>query len=396
MLTSADIDLSLIAKKLLEKNLQFSFLVPTETALKKSIIDAHDSFRAFLKQQDIHDYKDQQKGTKHKKIVSASILSNGEIAESKISLYRPETKDGDPRLWVYGLSKYASPNNVIAVIYHKNNLFVLNCSEYNNFEKHLNSGLFDTDDHKTISPIANELLAKLRNISSKGFIKTITPGDTGIGMTLESLLEIQANSSREPDYKGIELKSKRTRSRGNRAREQLFSKVPIWKSSPISKAVELIKLRGYIDKDGSEALRHTISADKPNSLGLYLEVDQENDILKQMHYDSETEKSTYDVCWKLSELKQALLKKHKETFWVYARGRGKGANEEFHYIEVTHTQKPAIEKFDILLETGLLTVDYTMHIKENGQVRDHGYLFKIKPEAFSILFPAPILYSLES
>ena len=55
--------------------------------------------------------------------------------------------------------------------------------------------------------IADELLFKLRAIAAKGFVPALLQADTSIGRTLEKLLGIEMNSSRTPDYKGIELKS---------------------------------------------------------------------------------------------------------------------------------------------------------------------------------------------
>ena len=396
MLSLADTNLPSLAQRLLEKDIHFTFLVPTETAIKKSIIDAHELFRSFLVKRGIHEYSTQQQGPLHKVLLPAYFLAGDEPIPTKISMYRPETKEGDPRVWVYGLQKYARPNNVVAIIHHQDKLFVLNCSEVENFDRQLNScWLAHEEEKSSVSPVVSELLEKLKVIAANGFVKTITAGDTGIGMTLESLLGIQANSSRDPDYKGIELKSKRSRSRAKNAKEQLFSKVPLWKSSPVKKAGDLVALRGYRDDDGYLALRHTISGDKPNSLGLYLEVDIEQNLLKQMFYNKDTGTTTHDVSWNLEELKKSLFAKHKETFWVYAETQGSGADEEFHFTEVTHTRMPDMDKFDDLLSTGLITVDYTMHIKENNRVRDHGYLFKIRPSAFSILFPEPITYRLQ-
>lgn len=395
MLSQADTDLSIIAQRLLEKNIKFSFLVPTKTALDKSIIDAHELFRDFLLKHEIHNFANQKKGLSGKIILQAYFLVGNKHIETKISLYRPETKDGDPRIWIYDLKKHALPSNVISVIFHNKKLYILNCSDTQNLNYHLASELFSHIYEKSfISPIAKELLEKMNLISAKGFIRTVTAGDTGIGITLEKELGIKANSNRAPDYKGIELKSKRNRSRKQKAKDQLFSKSPMWKISPIQKASGLISLRGYQDSDNYQALRHTISGDKPNSLGLFLEIDYEKKILKQMHYDKETGNKTHDVSWYIEDLKSALLAKHKETFWVYAESEGKDSEEYFHYKEVTYTQGPDIDKFEILLSTGLLTVDYTMHIKENNRVRDHGYLFKLKPQAFHILFPKPTTYIL--
>ena len=394
MLSSADTHLPSVAQKLLKNNINFGFLVPTETALKKSIIDAHEALRQFLLENQIHDFGQQRQGTGNKILLSAEILTTDGVIPTKISLYRPDTKNGDPRIWVYSLSQYVQANNVIAVICADDKIFILNCSDQQLFDHYVNSDFFGKSESYVFSSIASELLDKLRVISKQGFVKTITPGDTGIGMTLEGLLGIGANSSKEPDYKGIELKSKRTRSK-KKTKEQLFSKVPLWRNSPVSNAKDLINLRGYQDSDDHQAIRHTLSADKPNSLGLYLDIDYEAGLLKQMHRNKETGVDSYDVCWNLNELKEVLLKKHRETFWVLAKADTVDGVEAFHYVEATHTCGPDIEKFVTLLSMGLVTVDYTMHIKDSGQVRDHGYLFKVRPEAFNILFPEPKTYSLE-
>ncbi len=59
-----------------------------------------------------------------------------------------------------------------------------------------------------------------------GFIRTMRTGDTGIGYTCESLLGIQANNATTPDFKGIEIKTKRDNRQSNRT--TLFSKTPDW------------------------------------------------------------------------------------------------------------------------------------------------------------------------
>ena len=67
------------------------------------------------------------------------------------------------------------------------------------------------------------------NSTSVGFIPSITPGDPGVGDTLEYALGIMRNNSRAPDYNGIELKATRlTRHGSTRAttRSTLFTKVP--------------------------------------------------------------------------------------------------------------------------------------------------------------------------
>lgn len=48
MLTSANIDVAETLQKFKERGIPVGFVVPTETGLTKSIMDAHDSLRRFF------------------------------------------------------------------------------------------------------------------------------------------------------------------------------------------------------------------------------------------------------------------------------------------------------------------------------------------------------------
>jgi hypothetical protein len=240
---------------------------------------------------------------------------------------------------------------------------------------------------------ADELLERLRAISARGFVKTLRVGDTGVGFTLETMLGIAANSSQSPDYRGIELKAKRSRAGGSKNRSTLFSKVPNWKLSPAGNALGLLDRRGYLDDNGRLSLYHTLSGLGPNSLGLALDIESEKDWLRQI-YVEEGSALVHDTTWEIPVLKKDLAAKHRETFWIRATCRGKGADEEFHYVEVQHTRAPMIANFAALVEAGVITVDYAMHKKSETRARDHGYLFKIHPDNLGALFPPPKVHAL--
>ena len=57
------------------------------------------------------------------------------------------------------------------------------------------------------------LIDEIKNIYKEGWTKTLRNGDTGIGFTLETKLNIKANSSKKPDFMGIEIKAFRKRSK---------------------------------------------------------------------------------------------------------------------------------------------------------------------------------------
>lgn len=89
-----------------------------------------------------------------------------------------------------------------------------------------------------------------------------------------------------------------------------------------------------------------------------------------------------------------IIGKHKETFWVKATSKIENGQEYFRYDKIVHTKNPNASLFPQLIDEGIITVDYIMHRKENGTVRDHGFPFKIFPKDLDLLFPEPKTYDL--
>lgn len=388
MLETSDTSIAETLLAFNQRGLDVGFLVPTDIAMQKSIIDAHDTFRSYLSRNKIHDFSFQAQGEKRQ--IPASYLSAQGETPTKVSLYRPQTKDGDPRIWAYELKKKALPYNLIGFLYLNARFYIINCSDAAALQYALSedsplaTSFRNTERPNNYSSIS--LLEKIKKIHAKGYIPTVTNGDTGVGMTLEAELGIAANSLAEPDYMGIELKASRRKITGTNNRVTLFSKAPNWKLSPIGKAINLLGKRGYTDKDGRFSLYHTLNGKKPNSLGLQLAVDYKNDMLRQNHTDGKT--LTHDTTWSLADLRTSLRKKHPETFWVKANCKIIDGKEHFHYTDIVYTQSPKVQYLEMLIEDGVITLDYAMHLRASGSgVRDHGYLFKILPANFNALFP---------
>jgi hypothetical protein len=396
VLAKADFSLPEAIRLLAHYEVQAAFFVPTQTALNKNIMDAHHSFRAFLEREGLHDFRKQPQGSDHKVTLPVTIATSKTSFETKMSLYRPETKGGDPRFWLSGLGKVSSPNNLWAMwLDLKIGLVAINVSEAFSqisaleHDSPIRQLLELARDNRDIST-SEELLEKLTAIHNRGFIDSLKSGDTGVGFTLESLLGIKANSSKSPDYRGIELKAKRP-STNNRV--NLFSLVPDWKNSAIRSAKELVKEHGYFDpKRERNALYVTLNA-SPNAQGLYLEVDEDSGALRAKKTISNERQEV--VLWSLTLLRQNLENKHAETFWVTAATRKAPTGvEQFHYKSVIHTRKPLVEYFETLIESSVITLDFTLHLRPDGTTRDHGYLFKIRPDSLDLLFPAPMTYDL--
>ena len=370
-------------------DLDVGLLVPTETGMRKSIMDATAGLREYFQYTGFHDYDMQAQGPDAKVIREAFFVRPDGLQPTTASLYRPVTKSGDPRVWFGRLKGYAEPYNLLAVLVRDDKAYIVNCSDprilASIHDPSTPLGAIAASQRPTRDPVVEELLDMIRDVSSRGFVRTLRPGDTGVGMTLETLLGINANTRKAPDYKGIELKAKRLR-KGKANRVTLFSQAPDWKLSPIGSAWNLLSTYGY-ERDGKLRLNHEMNATAPNSIGFFLEVDAAHDWLKQNYQDPDTAATRHVTTWEMEKLRNRLKEKHPQTFWVSARCRGKGASEEFHYVQVEHTRQPKVRNFDALLEGGVISVDYLMSQKGHQRVRDHGYLFKMHSADFPALFP---------
>jgi hypothetical protein len=375
-------------------NLDVGLLVPTETGMKKSIMDATAGVRDYFHDTGFHDYDTQAQGPEAKVVKKAYFVRSTVLEPASASLYRPKTKSGDPRVWFSKLKGYANPHNLLAILVREDVAYIVNCSDVDVLESihrpDTPLGAIAAASKPATDPVVEELLEMIRDVSAQGFVRTLRPGDTGIGMTLETMLGIAANTSKAPDYKGIELKAKRIR-KGKANRVTLFSQVPNWKLSPIGSAWNLLSTYGY-HRDGKLRLNHEMNASAPNSIGFVLEVDANRDWLRQNHQDPETAVSRHVTTWEMEKLRKRLKEKHPQTFWVGAKARGRGADEEFHYVQVEHTRQPKVRNFDALIEGGVISVDYLMSQKGPQRVRDHGYLFKMHAADFPALFPPSETY----
>jgi len=112
-----------------EINISFSSLIPTQTGLSKSILDAISNVRTFLKNHSIHNYDDQEFGPENKKIISGRFMTDNEEIETEISLYRSNGR-GDYRIRFSDLKKFVDPNENLILITKDNILYILNISRF--------------------------------------------------------------------------------------------------------------------------------------------------------------------------------------------------------------------------------------------------------------------------
>ena len=381
----------------LSLDLPTAYLELTQTGLDKSIMDATESVRRFLADAALHDYRAQLQGTDAKVTLEARFIrSSGEIVSAQVSLYRPVTKNGDPRIWIYGLKAQASAGDVIILTVIAGELWVSNLTKtaidlIAIAPNELSDALAPAFASKTL--VVDDLTQRLLEICAGGFIPAPGAGDTMVGRVLETALGIDANSSKAPDFYGIELKAYRLKPNSSShamKRRNLFAKTPDWGLSTLKSSRQILDNFGYESK-GILRLYCELRASKFNTQGLGLQVDQAADVLNEVSNRADL---PHVATWPLGQLQQSLSDKHAETFWVGAQAKKLGGLEYFRYVVVEHTQQPLVEQFGPLVTAGAISLDHLIKAKGTS-ASEKGPLFKIDNASADMLFPSPKVFALD-
>ncbi len=223
----------------------------------------------------------------------------------------------------------------------------------------------------------DQLVKKLKKIKKAGYILTHRVNDTGIGKTLEDLLDVPENNFRLPDVGEIELKAKRIDSQ---------SMLTIATKSPEPRGVNklLFEKLKYQDSFGQFCLHSTISGSKLNNQGLKVSLD--DGILRLENA------AGIEAYWPISTFDDVLVSKSNKILLVFAEtsGERKTASEKFHYIEAYLLSGLNINKFTTAIQNDKLKIDIRIGVyrsgKSAGKYHDHGTGFRIDKRNFLELF----------
>ncbi len=355
---------------------EFALIRMTETMINKSIIDASEGLRKILFDNKLVDFKSLIPGGA-KEYKKAIIVTQSAI-ETKASFYRPKTKDGDPRFWLYGLKQCTSRDELIYLTISNDKIIAIPINSIEGISKSIKDIFEDIEKNDIVIKLKIEL-ARLKTIGYVESIVTHTRAPKDVGLTLEKFLGVKVNSLKTPDYLGkIELKSKRE----GKTKDSLFSKIPDKDISKYQTVKSIISKFGKLDALNRIALYNDIITE-PNSHGLYLQPDNNKLILYQKY---KLDLITDDVCaWHYQTLKNALETKHPTTLWVDAEEKIIEGKIHFLYQNFMLTTKPVFSEFISLIERDLINFDWKGHII-NGKKRDHGPGFRIDKSNRNFLF----------
>mgnify|MGYP004451021079 FL=1 len=377
-----------------ELGIRFTTFQTFRTSLDKGYFDATAPMRTFLTEEGVHDYSLQGQGQLNKEGREAYLLTPSLAIPANASLYRPNTKNGDPRLWFSKLHKYTNSDDIFALFHIGQTLYVINVTQTNIAECYDSLGGNAVKDilqtlHQQTMEVSQELLGKFRQLYDNGhWYESEVQSDTGIGRAVETLLGIRMNSSREADYHGIELKSKRLQRTAGK--NGLFSQTPDWGRSHFKSGYDIVQRYGY-ERDGAKTLQVTVQANRPNRQSLVLDITRNDEILEMMER-RECANLEHIVEWELTTLHNRLRTKHKETFWVSVDNKTIDGREHFKYSYIEHTRNPNIAEFDNLIMQQYVSLELLLN-RPSG--RGDTWNFKIKDRAMPLLFPESLLYKLD-
>ena len=218
-----------------------------------------------------------------------------------------------------------------------------------------------------------ELRDKLSEINRRGYVVSLRKGNTGIGYTLETLLGLEENNLKTPDFGDVELKSQRN-GVSNPVTMFTFNR-GTWKM----KQKDLIEKYGYIDTNGRSSLYCTVNS-TPNNQGLYVKIEQE--AVKLYHVDG-----SLIAEWAGENLINSFMKKMPALVIVYADARTNSEEkEEFWFNEAFYLTQPNEGNLLDLVKQDIIVVDVRMHLRENGSVRNHGTAFRIDERFWNLCF----------
>ena len=368
---------------------EYAFIVPTQTGLKKSILDAIAGVRAFLSHTELHDYDSQLQGPENKAIFPAFFVMPNGFVETKATLYRPFTKQGDPRIWFSKLNDYANAGNLLLLSTFEGALFIFNLSRKEIWESISNKGIAYgvlVKAKAQANSARDELIRLLKDINARGWLPSVTAGDPGVGDTLENALGIRRNNSRLPDFKGIELKATRLTKNGKHrtpTRNTLFSKTPDHGLD----YHHILDVYGKMQAPGGNGvprlqIYETFSTKRVNGYDLFLGCDKKTERVLLLYSSEHTladPSAIYVSSWDFETLKRTFANKHPETMWIGAESKIVNGQEFFRYTLAQYTSKPNPDALIDLISSGIVTLDLTAHIEPDGRYRDHGMLWKIGP-----------------
>lgn len=213
------------------------------------------------------------------------------------------------------------------------------------------------------------LKKELQKIKNLGFVATHRTGDTGIGKTLEDLLNIKENNIPLHDIAGVaELKAYR---KSAKSMLTLFTLEPLPKGGDRDRM--LLDNFGYSKRDNgrSKELHSTLSCKRYNNQSLKLSVSGDK-------IRVQGKGKRLNIYWDMESVQKKFGNKLPALVYVLADTKEKKGKEYFYFNEAYLLSGFDFELFQKMVKKDQIVVDFRMYCRPNGSVRNHGTGFRIK------------------
>lgn len=229
----------------------------------------------------------------------------------------------------------------------------------------------------------DEFIRRFIQIKNMGWIRTHRAGNTGVGKTLEDLLDIDENNIQGPDFGIYELKSGRVNSNSMLT---LMTKSP----EPRGANNRLLDKFGYYSTDARDAGKKVLHTTLKS--GVDTEIYGTGNTLRPEYIESLetihgplealTLISNYGIeepYWPINTFKKLIQQKLGNAFiYVKAEHRGSGIDEEFKYTEAYLLSGIDSDNIVELIRRGIMYIDIRIGQYADGSIHDHGTGFRIR------------------
>jgi len=213
------------------------------------------------------------------------------------------------------------------------------------------------------------LKKELQRIKNLGFIPTHRSGDTGIGKTLEDLLNIKENNIPLHDIQGVaELKAYR---KNAKSMLTLFTLEPLPKGGDRDRM--LLDSFGYSKRDNGrlKELHSTLSCKRYNNQKLKLSVAKDKIRIQGKN-------KRLNIYWDIQSVEKKFNDKLPALVYVLTDTKEIKGKEFFHFNEAYLLSDFDFELFKKMVKKDQIVVDFRMYYRPNGSVRNHGTGFRVK------------------
>lgn len=232
---------------------------------------------------------------------------------------------------------------------------------------------------------------KFESIKKMGFVESTRKGSSGIGKTFEDLIGKEEDSSYNPDFCGIEIKTKNIKSARHTT---FFSLTPKGKEEYEIK--RLVKTYGYPDADFKQHKVFSAAiygncltrAAAKHLMGLNVDYKARKIYLKIISLNMELIEEY--VYWDFDAIEERVNKKLKYLAFITASRKFSNGKVYFHYKNIEFYRLKSFDTFLKLIELGVVRVLFHIGIVKSGErlgeLHDRGTSFQIQEKDLTKLF----------